>query len=166
MESTLDLQVLTPSDWLLLKTARLDALKDSPHAFLSRYDDEWSWSEIDWRCSIEAATWVVARNGRRAIGLAKSVAERNRPSVRYLESIWVDPTHRGRGIFRALLQRLADLERELGATELLLWVLEGNYAALYAYEAAGFRPTGVRQFLSAVGRFESQLSLAIGPPTD
>ena len=157
MESTLDLQVLTPVDWPLLKAVRLDALKDSPHAFMSRYDVEWDRSETEWRRAIETATWIIARDTERAVGLARSVSEPARPSVRYLESIWVDPGRRRRGVFRALLHKLADLERHVGASELLLWVLEDNHTARHAYAAVGFRPTGERQLVPALGRFELQL---------
>jgi GNAT superfamily N-acetyltransferase len=166
MESTLVLKVLTPVDWPLLKAARLDALKDSPHAFMSRYEVEWDWSEAEWRRSIEMATWVIARDTERAIGLARSVAEPELPKVRYLESIWVDPDRRRRGVFRALLHKLADLERHVGATELLLWVLEDNHPARHAYQAAGFEPTGKRQFLPEIGRFELQLRVRIRPSPD
>ena len=149
MESTLDLQVLTPDDWPLLKAARLDALKDSPHAFMSRYDVEWDRSEREWRRSIETATWIIARDTERAVGLARSVAEPARTSVCYLESIWVDPGHRRRGVFRALLHRLADFERHMGATELLLWVLEDNHtcpACLRGRRFSAYRraPAGTR----------------------
>ena len=60
----------------------------------------------------------------------------------YLESIWVDPARRRYGVFRALLHKLADLERHMGVTELLLWVLEDNHTARHAYEAVGFRRPG------------------------
>lgn len=166
MESTLDLRVLSPVDWALLKAARLEALKDSPHAFMSRYDVEWDWSETEWRRAIEAATWIVARDAGRAIGLTRSVVEPMRPGVRYLESIWVDPERRRSGVFRALLHKVADLERHVGATELRLWVLEDNHTARRAYQAAGFEPTGKRQFLPEVGRFELQLRVRIRPSSD
>lgn len=163
MESTLDLQVLTPVDWPLLKAARLEALRDSPHAFMSRYEVEWAWEEPEWRRSIEATTWIVAREAERVVGLARSVVEPLQPCARFLESIWVDPARRRNGVFRALLHKLAEIERHLGATELLLWVLEDNHPARYAYQAAGFAPTGQRQFLPEIARFELQLRLPIRP---
>ena len=163
MESTLDLQVLTPVDWWLLKSARLEALRDSPHAFMSRYELEWTRDEAEWRRSIEATTWIVAREAERVVGLARSVVEPLEPWVRYLESIWVDPDRRRNGVFLALLHKLADIERHLGVTELLLWVLEDNHTARHAYQAAGFEPTGKRQFLPEIGRFELQLRVRIRP---
>lgn len=166
MELPLDLQVLRPSDWVLLKSARLQALQDSPHAFMSRYELERSWGETEWRRSIETTTWIVAQKTERAIGLARCVAEPVRPHLRYLESIWVDPAHRRRGVFRALLNKLIALGRHLGVAQLVLWVLEDNHPARRAYEAVRFRLTGERQFLPEIGRFEIQLSLAIGPATE
>ncbi len=62
-----------------------------------------------------------------------------RPWTRHVESIWVAPTHRRRGVFRALLYALAEIERPRGVTELLLWVLEDNHDARRAYETLGFR---------------------------
>lgn len=163
MESTLNLQVLTPSDWALLRAARLRALQDSPHAFMSRYEVEWTWHETEWRRSLETTTWVLAQESEQAIGLARSVVEPIETELRYLESIWVDPAHRRRGVFRALLHKLIALARHRGVSEVVLWVLEDNHPARRAYEAVGFRPTGARQFLPEIGRFEVQLSLAIGP---
>ena len=100
------------------------------------------------------------------IGLAKSVSEPGRPWTRYVESAWVAPTHRRRGVLRALLHKLADSDRRTEVTELMLWVLEDNHDAQHAYQALGFEPTGERQFLPAFGRFERRLRLAISGPQD
>jgi hypothetical protein len=40
-------------------------------------------------------------------------------------------------------------------------VLEDNFDAQRAYDALGFKPTGERQFLPAVGRVERRLRLGI-----
>jgi ribosomal protein S18 acetylase RimI-like enzyme len=158
MESTLELQFLAPVDWGVLQTARLEALLDSPHAFTSSYAHELGWDEREWRRVFDSATWIVAYEARKVIGIARSIGE---PWARHLESIWVAPTHRRRGVFRALLQALAEIHRPLGVTELLLWVLEDNHDAQRAYEALGFEPTGERQFLATAGRFERRLRLGI-----
>jgi GNAT superfamily N-acetyltransferase len=161
MEATLELDLLTPIDWRVLRAARLHALRDSPHAFTSSYAHEWRWGELEWRRAFDTATWVVARKAELAIGLARSVGEPEQPAARNVEAAWVAPTHRRRGVFRALLHALAQTERRAGVTDLLLWVLEDNHDARRAYEALGFEPTGERQFLSAFGRFERRLRLSI-----
>jgi ribosomal protein S18 acetylase RimI-like enzyme len=106
-------------------------------------------------------TWIVARERQNVIGLAKSVSEPGRPASRQVESAWVAPTHRRRGVLRAVLHKLIQINRRMGVTELMLWVLEDNHAAQHAYEALGFEPTGERQFLPAFGRFERRLRLGI-----
>lgn len=57
----------------------------------------------------------------------------------YLEDLFVLPTHRGRGIGRALMARLARLatERECGRFE--WWVLDWNQSAIRFYESLGAR---------------------------
>jgi ribosomal protein S18 acetylase RimI-like enzyme len=95
------------------------------------------------------------------IGLAKSVNEPGRPSTRYVECAWVAPTHRRRGVLRALLHGLAEIDRQTGVTELVLWVLEDNHDAQRAFQALGFEPTGERQYLPAFGQCERRLRLEI-----
>jgi ribosomal protein S18 acetylase RimI-like enzyme len=161
MEATLKLDLLTPLDWRVLRAARLQALLDSPHAFTSTYAHESGWVELDWRRAVHAATWMVARESDSVIGLAKSVAEPQQPATRHVESIWVAPAHRRRGVFSTLMQALAEIERRMGVTDFLLWVLEDNSTARRAYEALGFEPTGERQFLPELGRFERRLRLGL-----
>ena len=163
MGSTLELQLqlLAPADWQVLRAARLEALSESPNAFTSSHIRERAWLEPEWRRLFESATWVIAREAENLIGLAKSVHEPRRPRARHLESIWVAPTHRRRGVFRALVHHIAEIDHEMGVTDLMLWVLEDNCNAQRAYEALGFEPTGERQFLPAFGRFERRLTSGI-----
>jgi ribosomal protein S18 acetylase RimI-like enzyme len=166
MASTLELDLLTPLDWRMLRAARLYALLDSPEAFTSRYADESAWSQLDWQRSLHAATWIVASEAQNVIGLAKSVSVPALPASRYVESAWVAPKHRRRGVLGALLHGLAEISRRMGVTELMLWVLEDNYAADSAFRALGFEPTGDRQYLALIGQFERRLRREINEPWD
>jgi ribosomal protein S18 acetylase RimI-like enzyme len=161
MESTLELRLLGPADWWILRAARLEALRDSPDAFTSSYAQESKWSEREWHRMLLAATWIVAREAERVIGMARSINERERPEARHVESVWVAPERRRRGVFRTLLHSLAELHRQAGVTDLMLWVLENNHEAQSAYEALGFEPTGERQFLPNCGQFERRLRLGL-----
>jgi L-amino acid N-acyltransferase YncA len=160
-----DLQVLTPDDWRILRSARLAALHDSPHAFTSSYARESAWRDLKWQRSLKTSIWVVARDGQDVIGLAKSVKARWRPASRYVESVWVAPTHRRRGVLGALLYKLAETCRPMGVTELLLWVLMDNHAAYDAYRALRFVPIGKPHRLRAIGRFEQQFRLRMSAET-
>jgi GNAT superfamily N-acetyltransferase len=159
------LKVSAPDDWRMLRLARLAALQDSPHAFASSHARESAWRDSKWQRLFKTSTWVVAREGQDIIGLAKSVKRRWRPASRYVESVWVAPAHRRRGVLRALLYQLVETCRPTGVTELLLWVLVDNQAAHNAYLALGFVPTGKPHRLRSVGRFEQRFRLEIGVGT-
>ena len=154
MESTFVLRQLMPVDWVVLKQARLEALQESPHAFMSRYERERQWTESDWRRMFQDATWIIVREATDIVGIARSVVEPEQPQVRYLESIWVAPARRRCGAFRCMVHGLAEIERRSGVTDLLLWVMEDNHPARRAYRSLGFQPTGERQLLSSLGRLE------------
>jgi GNAT superfamily N-acetyltransferase len=163
MESTLELDLLTPVDWRVLRAARLYALLDSPDAFTSSYAHELAWGELEWQRVLHAATWIVAREAQRVIGLAKSVSEPGRPSTRYVESAWVAPTHRRRGVLRALLQRLAEIDRQTGVTDLMCGCSRTITTRSMPTRRSASNQLEERQHLPAVGRFENRLWLGLHP---
>ena len=55
-----------------------------------------------------------------------------------LHDVAIVPTHRGRGIGRALLDAVEVRARELGCCKLTLEVLDQNHRAMRTYTAAGF----------------------------
>ena len=60
-------------------------------------------------------------------------------------SVYVERTHRGRGVGRLLLERLVELARSLGYHKMVLAALALNSAGLALYTRAGFRHVGVYQ---------------------
>jgi GNAT superfamily N-acetyltransferase len=62
-----------------------------------------------------------------------------RPGI-YLEDLFVDPEHRGRGVGRALLRYLEDLARERGCDRLQWSVLTWNQRAIDFYKSIGAVP--------------------------
>jgi putative acetyltransferase len=57
----------------------------------------------------------------------------------------VSPSHRRRGIGRALLQAAADWARDAGVTKLELHVFPHNEPAIKLYERFGFEREGLRR---------------------
>ena len=156
-----DVLVLTPADWSQLKSVRLRALQESPHAFASAYQHEARWSEDEWRSTFDTSLWLAAGTRHDLIGLARSTSA-ERAWQRNVESVWVQPDRRRRGVTRMMLQKLIEHEPG-GVTELYAWVLDGNDAARRVYQRLGFVFTGLRQPLpGSMGRMEERLVLRIG----
>jgi ribosomal protein S18 acetylase RimI-like enzyme len=157
----LEIRLLEPADWRLLRDIRLRALIDSPHAFTSRYRCEERYSAQQWQDRIAAATWVVAVERGVGIGIAGLVGG-HPGEPEHVESIWVAPTHRNRGVCRSLLATVAEIAREAQLSHLWLWVLEDNLPAWRAYIRSGFVWTGERKRLdSRRDQFERRMRLVI-----
>ena len=162
INAVLDIKLLKPDEWPVLRTVRLRALGESPHAFMARYEDEARLSAREWRQRLVTAVWAVAVESGEIIGLAGLVEGQQPHMEKHVESIWVAPTHRCRGVFRSLLAALADEARRTCLLELPLWVLEDNKIALLAYSRLGFVATGERQAIDSTrNRFERRLRLAL-----
>ncbi len=57
--------------------------------------------------------------------------------------LYLDPDHRGRGLGTALLDRVTEQLREVGAEEMWVSVVPGNELAVPFYKARGFEPVEV-----------------------
>ena len=158
-EAVLDIRLLAPADWRILRDIRLRALIDSPRAFTSHHHLERKWTEHQWRQRCRVATWAVALESGTAIGIAGLVND-HPEEPQHVESIWVAPTHRRRGVSRSLLNPMVETARRAGLVELLLWVLEDNLLARRVYAHLGFQWTGERKPVDCE-RFERRLRLAI-----
>ena len=161
INAVLDIKLLAPEEWRLLKATRLRALRDSPDAFVSKHDVEVLRTDAQWRQLLAAATWAVAVEAGAVIGIA-ALFPGHGGGEPHIESIWVAPTHRQLGVFRALLGALVERERRNGAHDLALWVLEHNYDAQAVYSRLGFVPTGERQALPG-NQYELRLRLGVKP---
>ncbi len=154
-------------DWRDLRGLRLASLADAPRALCGDLAVETARGEPAWRAETLRGWWLIASIDGRPVGLIHCVHDA--PSGRYyLESMWVSPRDRHRGVAELLLQRADDVVREAGARYAFLWVLTGNEAVEQYYQRRGFRPTGVRQPLRSAGNrieieYRRPLELQVGP---
>ena len=84
---------------------------------------------------------LLAYNGDRAVGLAncfESVATFDAKPMVNLHDLAVDPSYRGRGVARLLLEAVETEARRRGCGRLTLEVLSGNTRAKGIYEQFGF----------------------------
>lgn len=134
-----------PEEWRRLREIRLRSLADSPNAFGSTLaaDRRRPWTV--WRrragkgwFGVDGATFVADDHGAWR-GLVSCGVEEDRPSRAHVVSMWVDPSARGRGVGRSLLEAAVAWARETGRDDVELWVAETNEPAIRLYRSMGFR---------------------------
>lgn len=137
-------------------------MRDSPDAFASSYRAERRRHRSEWQNLIRDSLWVLALRGRRSLGIVQSVRDPSRPGACHLQSMWVVPDRRCRGIARAMVEDLVRREQRDGVHEFLLWVFETNRTAQAAYQRLGFRFTSeIQPFPKDPGRMEMRMRLCV-----
>jgi GNAT superfamily N-acetyltransferase len=135
-------------DWPIMRAMRLAALRDAPGAFVNTWMAESQLPPAHWQGRFADSTWVVARAGGEFVGIARvALPEEDHllDDIRFVESVWVAPSFRWRGVLRQMLERLEHHALAMCATELRLWVLDTNEQAGRAYQKLGFSPLLVAQ---------------------
>ena len=83
----------------------------------------------------QCAIFAAADGGGEYAGYCIASVEKNRGEV---DSLFVDPVFRNRGIAEQLMQAALDWLDEKGCAEIFLFVAEGNASVLEYYERFGF----------------------------
>jgi len=109
---------------------------------------------------------LVAAEGGTVIGYTYAGVEgRDWMSLRgpagVVYDIVVDPTHRGRGVGRALLEATVAALRSRGSPQVVLSTADRNAAAQRLFESAGFRRTMIEMTRDA-----DDADVRLGPPND
>lgn len=130
----------------ILRSTLRKAIRSSPESFLMTTKDVDAKTLDYWMEEIQTATWVVAQRDGRVIGIvagkhpdAGKDAE-DRAYARYIESLWISPEFRGRGLAEQLIRHLVleECRKSRTVTHFLLWVFETNLRAIRLYENMGF----------------------------
>jgi ribosomal protein S18 acetylase RimI-like enzyme len=141
---------VTRHEWESLRDVRLRALADAPDAFgttyeeaVARPDDWWrDWAAASATSDTQAV--LLAWDGDRTVGLAGVFATDD--GAWQVISMWVDPSARGRGTGRALLDAVVAWARNQdNGRPIRLSVTDGNDGARRLYERYGFADTGVTE---------------------
>jgi GNAT superfamily N-acetyltransferase len=94
-------------------------------------------------------SYFVAALGGEVVGQVMVTVEwsdwRNGP-MWWLQSVYVEAEHRGRGVFRALYEEVVAAARRGGVRALRLYVEEGNQGAQEVYRRLGMRRSGYLVF--------------------
>jgi ribosomal protein S18 acetylase RimI-like enzyme len=147
----MDLRPLRPDEGLIYRNVRLRALSDAPDAFgqtlgeaENRSDEEWIQRAGEIAACPEREVLFIALDGNIPCG---TVYLRLESGITELYAMWVDPAFRRRHVASALLEAAITWARDRHASQIELWVTEGNEAAANLYRRAGFASTGQEDVL-------------------
>ncbi|HYX84466.1 MAG TPA: ribosomal protein S18-alanine N-acetyltransferase [Gaiellales bacterium] len=131
--------MMTAVELRRLRTSDLDAVEELER---ESYPTPWSRSMFAGELAKPSGICLGAFQGEDMLGyliVARYV------DAWHVMNVAVDPAHRGRGIARALLERLFELTGDDADHGYTLEVRVSNTIAIHLYEALGFVITGVRR---------------------
>lgn len=153
--SEFEIKIITPENWELYKSVRLNSLKESPGSFGSIYDQEVELSDEEWRSrldlkfrDIDALPLIVELNGW-PVGIAWGFIHKPNLQVAHIYQMWVSPELRGQGIAKSLLLKIKAWALGRGCSLMALGVTTSNEAAVNLYKSFGFVAAGQLEELRA-----------------
>ncbi|MGI9584287.1 MAG: GNAT family N-acetyltransferase [Acidimicrobiia bacterium] len=166
----IEVRAVRDGEWQRLRAIRLEALSDTPEAFITTHAEAEAFPDDVWidrvRKSSEAVeqTTIVAVDGADTVGLAVGLApDAANDGVVPVVSVYVAPRARRVGVGKRLIQAVETWAASVGANSTSLWVVETNLAAIGFYESMGYRATRNRMPTPAPPprwetRYEKQLT--------
>jgi len=98
--------------------------------------ETWEEEEVDVKRRLRESAVLLAEEEGKAVGLLG--LDFRHPKIAHVQSVYVAPGARRRGIASRLLAEAATLSREHGYTDIDLDVLTANHAAIAVYDRLGF----------------------------
>ena len=128
-------------DAAVLRDVRLEALRDTPDAFGSTFDDAVTWPAERWVAMATDWNFYLGYHDGRPAGMASGGWHEHYPGTHWLYGMYVTPGARGTGLADALVEAVSAWARTEGGAALYLHVTESVARARRFYEKIGFVPT-------------------------
>lgn len=147
------IRVLTPADWYIYKSLRLASLNDAPDAFGSTHERESAYTQSEWESRLDPAGRasfalpLVIECGEDPIGIAWGLMHDTDSKIAHVYQMWVSPNARGKGIAKALLERITAWAIARKCDLIELSVTTTNDAAVSLYDSSGFLYSGQVEYL-------------------
>lgn len=144
----MEIRSLAPADAPVYRELRLRALREHAEAFTSSHEEDGklplSTTEQRLQAGGTSRFWGAFDGEmlRGMVGLEREQRSKTRHKAKVV-GMYVAPEVAGRGVGRALLNRLVAEARAGGVELLVLTVTDGNQVATTLYERAGFHSFGV-----------------------
>ncbi|HZG36283.1 MAG TPA: GNAT family N-acetyltransferase [Gaiellaceae bacterium] len=144
----LTIRSLEPHDWPAVAEIFAEGIAAGSATFEMAVP---SWEE--WDAAHDPSHRLVAELDGDIVGWAAASPVSRREVYRGVleESVYVAARARGRGIGRALLERLLEAAQAGGAWTVQAGIFPENEASLRLHRAAGFREVGVRERIGRLG---------------
>ncbi|GHH50910.1 GNAT family N-acetyltransferase [Lentzea cavernae] len=139
----MEIHQVAPDEWRLWRDIRLEALSSDPEEFGSTLAVEQEFDEAEWRERAAEGLKVVALDDD-PVALVAATAK---PEGLYLYSMWVRPSHRGRGLGEGLLKAVLAWAVQEGWKVVRLRVWVDNLPARRLYKRLGFVDTEDPEYL-------------------
>jgi ribosomal protein S18 acetylase RimI-like enzyme len=146
-----DVRRIAVEDWPKFRQLRLEALQDSPLAFVEQYAESLAQPDEFWldratrgAAGESAVTFVAVRAGE-LVGKATCFVEPDVPECvsAHVVGVYVTPKFRGSGVAEGVVGAAVRWAREeRGADRVRLFVHETNQRAMAFYRRLGFATTG------------------------
>ncbi|HAA15886.1 MAG TPA: hypothetical protein DCE41_30915 [Cytophagales bacterium] len=161
----ISIRILEVGDVALFRELRLKSLREAPFAFSSSFDDEKDKSREAFLDELQVLgnppEWFVLGAFQEADQLIGFVKFRRdlRSKARHksmVHAMYTDPTYRGQGVGKRLMDDLLQRVRHLnGLEQIHLWVLHADTSAADFYRKCGFVSQGpvVKKDLKIEGRY-------------
>lgn len=141
-------RALLPSDVELFRSLRMQALEDSPDAYVETIEAarDCDWQARTARLSLSDSADVVAYVaciGALPIGMILA-GHKDHNDCPFLAAMWVHPDFRRRGVGHSLVAQALAFLRSSAQRHVSLWVTETHIGVFQFYESLGFQRTGAR----------------------
>ena len=135
--------IASADQWEDVRDVRLRALTADPDAFGATLAQESAFGPDDWRAFIDSCYVLVARvNGVIGAMITVDTTRHDGGTDAWLGGLWVDPTYRSQGLFRALIAFIDAHAATHQWRSLALGVFVENVAARAVFRAVGFTEYG------------------------
>ena len=139
------IRLLGKDEWPLYREVRLAALKESPEAFVGRFEDEAARDDEFWRERMNRASRIVAERHGELVGVVGLGLHDGDSDNGEVFGLWTAPTVRGERVARGLVETAARKATEDGCRSLFYWAVSDNATSVGFASSFGFRPTSQRR---------------------
>lgn len=164
--SEITVRPLGEDEWQDYRAVRLEALRESPEAFVATAEEEEAFDEAYWRTRMRRSARLIAERDGIAVGVVSvgTAASDEDGAAGELFGLWVKPELRGTGVATRLVKSGAAVAKQRGQSQLYYWVGTENGRAVAFASGMGFRPTDERRPMGVKSEIDGEEEIAMVLP--